>query len=194
MQISEITRRDIIDAIHVEKVNWCGRLEEPAFLARLFDLSSLPSTDHRFDDAAGDIWQHRINNYDWDDDWVFYDSRFNLMNGDDETFLRWVAHSLLWESPITAIASQTPHRSSVERDSSSRTCFETSLTEHGMTTSLPQADLCSKRNHWRFTHSSGELPGEANSASERSHESAYGATTRTQRAGRVVRREWPNGE
>ena len=94
MRISEITRRDIIDAIHVEKVNWCGRLEEPAFLSRLFDLSSLPSTDHRFRDAAGDIWQHRINNYDWDDDWVFYDSRFNLMNGDDETFLRFLCETI----------------------------------------------------------------------------------------------------
>lgn len=94
MQISEITRRDIVDAIHVEKVIWCGRLEEPAFLSRLFDLSSLPSTDHRFRDAADDIWQHRINNHDWDDDWVFYDSRFNLMNGDDETFLRFLCETI----------------------------------------------------------------------------------------------------
>lgn len=94
MRISEITRRDIIDAIHMETVNWCGRLEEPAFLSRLFDLSSLPSTDGRFRDAAGDIWQHRINNYDWDDDWVFYDPRFNLMNGDDETFLRFLCETI----------------------------------------------------------------------------------------------------
>jgi len=94
MRISEITRRDIIDAIHVEKVNWCGRLEEPAFLSRLFDLSSLSSTDGRFHDAAGDIWQHRINNYDWDDDWVFYDPRFNLMNGDDETLLRFLCETV----------------------------------------------------------------------------------------------------
>lgn len=94
MQISEITRRDVIDAIQVEKVVWYGRLEEPAFLSRLFDLSSLASNDPRFRDAAGDIWQHRINNYDWDDDWVFYDSRFNLMNGDDETFLRFLCETI----------------------------------------------------------------------------------------------------
>lgn len=94
MQITEITRRDIVDAIHIENVNWCGRLEEPAFLSRLFDLSSLPSTDGRFRDAAGDIWQHRINNSDWDEDWVFYDSRFNLKNGDDETFLRFLCETI----------------------------------------------------------------------------------------------------
>lgn len=65
MRISQITRRDIVDAIQAESINWCGRLEEPEFPSRLFDLSSLPSTDGRFPDAAGDIWQHWINNHDW---------------------------------------------------------------------------------------------------------------------------------
>ncbi len=94
MNISQLTRRDIIDAVAVEKINWCGRLEEPEFLSRLFNLASLPSTDGRFKDAAGDIWQHRINNFDWDDDWVFYDGRFNLMNGDDETFLAFLCETI----------------------------------------------------------------------------------------------------
>ena len=53
MRISQITRRDIIDAIQVESVNWCGRLEEQEFLSRLFDLSSLRSTDRRFKDENG---------------------------------------------------------------------------------------------------------------------------------------------
>ncbi len=57
MTISQLTRRDIFDAMIAETVNWCGRLEEPGFLSRLFDLQSLPSTDGRFKDAAGDIWQ-----------------------------------------------------------------------------------------------------------------------------------------
>jgi AbiJ N-terminal domain 3 len=70
MNISQITRRDIVDAITVEKVDWSGRMEEPEFLSRLFNLAGLPSTDNRFKDAAGDIWQHRINNYDWEGDWV----------------------------------------------------------------------------------------------------------------------------
>lgn len=94
MRISEITRRDIIDAIQEESVNLYGRLEEPEFLSRLFDLSSLPSTDGRFRDAAADIWQHRINNHDWPDDWVFSDRRFNLLNGDDEVFLRFLCETI----------------------------------------------------------------------------------------------------
>ena len=54
----------------------------------------MPSTDGRFRDAAGDIWQHRVNNSDGEEDWVFYDRRFNLMNGDDETFLRFLCEML----------------------------------------------------------------------------------------------------
>jgi len=94
MKISQITRRDIIDAIAVENISWSGRLEEPEFLSRLYNLSSLPSDDSRFKDAAGDIWQHRINNLDWDDDWVFYDSRFNLMNGDDDLFMAFLCETI----------------------------------------------------------------------------------------------------
>jgi hypothetical protein len=94
MKISQITRRDIVDAISVEKINWSGRMEEPEFLSRLYDLAALPSDDSRFKDAAGDIWQHRINNYDWDDDWIFYDARFNLMSGDDESFLGFLCETI----------------------------------------------------------------------------------------------------
>lgn len=94
MKISQITRRDVVDAIAVEHIAWAGRLEEAEFLSRLFNLSSLPSEDSRFEDAAGDIWQHRVNNFDWDEDWVFYDRRFNLMGGDDETFLAFLCETI----------------------------------------------------------------------------------------------------
>ncbi|MHB8563831.1 MAG: AbiJ-related protein, partial [Acidiferrobacteraceae bacterium] len=94
MKISQITRRDIIDSMVAENVNWNGRLEESEFLARLFELQNLPSTDGRFKDAAGDIWQHRVNNFDWDEDWVFYDQRFDLLGGDDEVFLRFLCETI----------------------------------------------------------------------------------------------------
>lgn len=54
----------------------------------------MPSTDSRFPDAYGDIWQHRVNNYDWDDYWVFTDTRFNLLHGEDEMFLRFLCETL----------------------------------------------------------------------------------------------------
>ena len=51
----------------------------------------MPSTDSRFQNAEGDIWQHRVNNYDWDDQWIFCDDRFELANGPDEVFLNFIA-------------------------------------------------------------------------------------------------------
>lgn len=75
-------------------INWAGRLDEVHFLDRIFDLKSLPSTDDRFKDAGQDIWQHRINNSDWQDDWIFYDSRFNLIYCEDETFLKFLCETI----------------------------------------------------------------------------------------------------
>ena len=99
-KITEATRQNIIDLINIGvqdsnnledvSIYWCGRMEEPDFLSRLYDLAKMESTDSRFSNAAGDIWQHRVNNSDWDNDWVFYDKRFNLKYGEDENFLRFL--------------------------------------------------------------------------------------------------------
>ncbi|MDR1241284.1 MAG: abortive infection family protein [Deltaproteobacteria bacterium] len=86
-RISEITRRDIFDFLSISNINIYGRLDEIDFLMRIFDLKNMPSTDGRFSNAYSDIWQHRINNYDWDDDWIFSDSRLNLFRCDDNIFL-----------------------------------------------------------------------------------------------------------
>lgn len=89
--ISEITRRNILDVLRVGGISWAGRLSEVEFLSRLFDLEGLPSHDPRFKSAKRDIWQHRENNpEDWPDDWVFTDSRFDLLRGSDEAFLRFL--------------------------------------------------------------------------------------------------------
>lgn len=93
-KISQIARRDIFDAIQIESIDWAGRLDETTFLSRLYDLESMPSSDGRYSSAKGDIWQHRCNNYDWDDDWVFYDSRFNLLDCNDDIFLNFLCHML----------------------------------------------------------------------------------------------------
>ncbi|MET9660345.1 abortive infection family protein [Streptomyces sp. NPDC006510] len=90
-RITAVTRRDIFDYVRTEGGPWWGRMEEAAFLARLYDLELLPSTDSRYTTARGDIIQHRVNNYDWDDDWVFDDSRFRLASGPDEVLLGFLA-------------------------------------------------------------------------------------------------------
>jgi AbiJ N-terminal domain 3 len=84
-----------MDMLAVEEIQWAGRQDEVAFLSRIWDLTGMPSTDYRFADAAGDIFQHRINNpEDWPDDWVFNDSRFDLAHTDDDQFLTFLCQTV----------------------------------------------------------------------------------------------------
>ena len=80
-KISDITRQDILDIIKdgfVEEYDepvydgetgeyitenkiympFFGKLDEIGFFNRLYDLKSLPSYDHRYKDALGDISCH----------------------------------------------------------------------------------------------------------------------------------------
>jgi hypothetical protein len=93
-QISEVTRQAIIDLFGASGINWAGRLEDDDFLARLYDLTALPSRDFRYSNAAGDIHQHCVRNNDWDRDWVFYDPRFNLLRASEDEFLRFLCETL----------------------------------------------------------------------------------------------------
>jgi len=83
-------RMNIFDGLRIDNVVWYGCLDDVEFLSRLFDLQKLPSLDTRFKDAAGDIWQHCINNNDWELDWIFTDERFLLTDGPANTFLRFL--------------------------------------------------------------------------------------------------------
>jgi len=79
MEITEVTRRAIVDGLTINGVSWSGQRNDNDFLSRIYDLEQLPSHDGRFKSAAEDIWQHRVNNpLDWEDDWIFRDARFNL--------------------------------------------------------------------------------------------------------------------
>lgn len=87
-------RQNIADGLRLENVKWHGELNDVEFLSRLYELENLPSTDSRYKDAAGDIWQHCYNNDDWEDDWIFSDSRFNLFDGSAESFLRFLCETV----------------------------------------------------------------------------------------------------
>jgi len=84
------TRRNILDGFIVTRISWYGNLEQANFLGRLFDLSKLPSTDHRYKTADDDIWKHTLVNNDWPDEWVFTDSRFNFLHIQDKLFLEFL--------------------------------------------------------------------------------------------------------
>jgi hypothetical protein len=92
--ITDVTRREIIDHLIAGNYSWAAQLNEDEFLSRLYDLNTLPSNDHRFRTAAGDIWQHQVRNNDWNRGWVFYDRRFNLLHCPDEEFLRFLCETV----------------------------------------------------------------------------------------------------
>lgn len=101
-RITEITKRDILDlfqnGLEIDEFfqtrtvtyNYYGRLEELDFLKRLYDLERMPSFDSRFVNAEQDIWQHTVNNDDYPYCWVFEDKRFNLQDGSDEVYLKFL--------------------------------------------------------------------------------------------------------
>ncbi|TXD51281.1 hypothetical protein ES044_13355 [Polaribacter sp. IC066] len=60
----------------------------------MFDLENMVSKDDRFPEATRDIWQHRVNNVDWEEDWIFNDYTFNLLNCDDLNFLDFICEMI----------------------------------------------------------------------------------------------------
>lgn len=95
MKILTKTRKKIFGVIKIEGVYWAGKLSEIDFLNQFFDLRNLPSNDSRYINMHEDVWQHRVNNpNDWEDDWVFNDTRIDLLNIDDDTFLLFLCEML----------------------------------------------------------------------------------------------------
>jgi len=94
MSISEVTRRNIFDYLEIEKVNWSGRLDDGAFLSRIFDLNKMRSFDPRYNNAARDIHQHTVMNSDWELGWIYSDSRFDLLHCEDEVFLQFLCEMI----------------------------------------------------------------------------------------------------
>jgi len=97
-KVSSTARRDIQDLFScgvglpdgtTTTISWTGRLSDVDFLSRLYDLTTMPSHDPRYKNAAGDIECH-VSWRDWDDNWVFADDRFNLNHCTDEEFLRFI--------------------------------------------------------------------------------------------------------
>jgi len=89
MLINKKTKQHIFDELRNRNIDLSGKLEENDFLARVIDLSKLPSDDPRYGDMKADHWQHRINNDDWDDYWIFGDERTNLL-GNDTLFKKFI--------------------------------------------------------------------------------------------------------
>ena len=87
--ISEVARRNILDYLLIRRYPFHGRLDIIDFLNRIWNLSQMPSTDSRYKNAEGDIWQHVINNSDYDYGYLLY-KYFKLLDCDDDTFLKFI--------------------------------------------------------------------------------------------------------
>ncbi|WP_409496002.1 hypothetical protein [Amycolatopsis sp. cmx-11-12] len=90
-RITDVTRRRLMEGLATTA--WSGVLNEVEFLDRLYDLNALPSIDSRYSNARQDIGVHCIANYDWPDDWIFEDERFDLATSDD-ALVRFLAEML----------------------------------------------------------------------------------------------------
>jgi len=93
-RITDVTRQQIADEMSLGKLWYHGNQTEPDFLARLFNLKSLPSRDYRYGNAYDDIYQHMVNNSDWDYDWIYSDPRINMLHCDDEIYLKFLATTI----------------------------------------------------------------------------------------------------
>jgi len=93
MDISEVTRRNIIDYLLLREESlrepFHGRLGVISFLERIWDLSSIPSIDRRFKNARDDIFQHMIRNYDWDNSFLLC-TYLKLFHCEDEIFIKFL--------------------------------------------------------------------------------------------------------
>lgn len=88
------TRRNIIDGYLITRIHWYGDLDQSSFLGRLYNLAALKSTDYRYKTAQEDIHKHTVDNNDWPEEWIFTDSRFNLLHSSDKEFTNFLCQTL----------------------------------------------------------------------------------------------------
>jgi hypothetical protein len=104
MKITELTRTDIVDALLLDKEHpFHGNLDMISFLKRVWPLETMPSGDSRFENAEGDIWQHTVNNYDYDESELLY-KRLRITGVPDKRFVRFL------ETCLNPVVARDPQR------------------------------------------------------------------------------------
>jgi len=93
MEITQVTRAATLDEILLAERPFHGRMDLLAFLERVWPLSSMRSTDTRFSDAKGDIWQHVVRNDDWTYEYLLT-TRLDILGCEDDVLLRFLATCL----------------------------------------------------------------------------------------------------
>ena len=115
--ISDVTRRDIVDMLVLRDAPFHGRLNLMDFLKRVWPLDEMPSEDHRYNSATGDIATH-MGFGDWDESHLLLE-RLYLSRGPDDEFLRFleeVVHPLVVPDQAEVLNLVTAINRSIERD------------------------------------------------------------------------------
>ncbi|OCB73175.1 AAA family ATPase [Flavobacterium piscis] len=94
MEISKENKKEIFDLLIKSQTdfigdqhnNWTNNNFE--FLKSIWDISTMPSEDSRYPTADGDIYQHVINNDDWDLEYLFT-VRLRLYE-DNDVFIKFI--------------------------------------------------------------------------------------------------------
>lgn len=86
--ISSITKRKILKLLRERWEHVFGELNEREFISMIYDVDRIPSSNWRFKSFYGDYHQHRINNYDWEDNRRLFDERTWIMFVEDDTLFR----------------------------------------------------------------------------------------------------------
>jgi ABC-type cobalamin/Fe3+-siderophores transport system ATPase subunit len=92
MNLSKELRLNIFNAICKSSNPFFFAENDPEdlipFLREIWDLKSMPSEDSRFPDAEGDVFQHTVNNDDWDLNELFIE-RLKLLDS-PEKFIKFI--------------------------------------------------------------------------------------------------------
>jgi AbiJ N-terminal domain 3 len=88
MDITEVTRRQIIDYLIDRGVYW-GKLDVLEFLGRTWDLEAMPALNQGQVTAYRDIQRHYVYFGDWDDHYLLY-TYFDLIRSADDIFLKFL--------------------------------------------------------------------------------------------------------
>ncbi len=89
MALDRKVKQEIIDQILLAPVDFTGQSDLLSVLCRVWPLGQMPSTDPRFKDAAGDIWQHMVNNNDWSLEELLV-ARLRVIDLDDPIFFQFL--------------------------------------------------------------------------------------------------------
>lgn len=77
MEISQENKKEIFNILVKSETDFLGNHHNNwinnnfEFLKSIWDISTMPSEDSRYPNASGDIYQHMINNDDWDLEYLF---------------------------------------------------------------------------------------------------------------------------